>query len=181
MPPKRGLGSKRGSIQFVNAWPLSESERLELENSVRAHVGEWNSRQLQEEDSPRDQDVLPPSEGASDARALIAELEQYDSSSSRSSSQQLSPPSQSTPSIQLSDKFAEFGPLRMRAMVYASQQYHNNSMDYSLSPISWATDWFDRNRRPIEYIGRLGSSLDPFAITSYNRCPDAMQFGRHYS
>lgn len=178
MPYKEGLGSKRGSIQFVNAWPSSEPERLQLENSVRAHVGEWNSRQSSEQPSPT---VPPQKRKNSDDRVPCVNGEQYDSSSSQSSNEQPSQPLQLTPSGQQPNGFSGSGSWNMRAMAYAVQAYHNNSKHYSRSQILWATDWLDRHRRPTEFIDRLGSSFNPFAVAPYYYCPDALQFAHHYS
>lgn len=48
MPPKKHPAGRHGpkdAINFVNARPSSESEKLDIKRAVRAHVGKWISTQ----------------------------------------------------------------------------------------------------------------------------------------
>ncbi|KAL4948980.1 hypothetical protein BDW69DRAFT_175378 [Aspergillus filifer] len=49
MPPKKDAsGRKKDAINFVNARPASETERLNIKRMVRAHVGQWISTQTKD-------------------------------------------------------------------------------------------------------------------------------------
>ncbi|KAL2864951.1 uncharacterized protein BJX67DRAFT_389649 [Aspergillus lucknowensis] len=57
---KSASGRKKDAINFVNARPASESERLNIKRLVRAHVGKWISTQTKDRAADRLRRPLPP-------------------------------------------------------------------------------------------------------------------------
>jgi hypothetical protein len=59
-PGGQGPGGRKDSINFVNARPSSEKERLKIQRLVRAHVGRWISDQSKERGTPGEADDEDP-------------------------------------------------------------------------------------------------------------------------
>ncbi|KAI9925775.1 hypothetical protein ASPWEDRAFT_582797 [Aspergillus wentii DTO 134E9] len=193
MPNKNGFGGRTAGVNFINARPSSESEKLKIQRLVRAHVGKWISDQTKDRSSPPGADDSGGPDKPEDSASRITVLEDEEGGSPSSSSVKSSRTSPSSSSSNTSS-----------SVTHAASCDHwqqNNSVVLVSRPALDTADKDDENYHhydhddpspqsdsrpimshpPLQHVERISSNVfDPFHSYPSSLPPEAIHSCESY-